>query len=458
MIELALWLARVGGGESYSGGGGGYSGGGGGGGDGIGILIELLIRLVFYYPQVGIPLLIVAAVVYFKLNSGSRPAYEVGREWSHQATPQRRSSADVRLLQQLDPNFSRPLFLDFLSLLYTRVAHGRGRAYLQVEPPNEPREDVIVGSIRLIDVASSGGWVSVKVAFETNFKEQGRALYSVEEWTLGRKAGVLSKPPDEILKLACPNCGNPSEVGTDGICPYCDTRVNDGRFSWVVTAIQVIKRVPAPPIALAPGGQEIGTELPTRYSPDLAANKRMFLARNPDFQWPAFQQRVVVTFLSLQEAWSTQQWEKARPFETDHLFESHRYWIEAYRREGLRNVLEEVQVGQVVPVRVDVDAYYEAMTVRLWASMLDYTVKVETGQVVGGDRSHKRSFTEYWTFIRRVGHTPAKSLDPGRCPSCGAPLDKVSQSGVCGYCDTKITRGDFDWVLSAIEQDEAYQP
>jgi hypothetical protein len=43
------------------------------------------------------------------------------------------------------------------------------------------------------------------------------------------------------------------------------------------------------------------------------------------------------------------------------------------------------------------------------------------------------------------------------CPSCGAPLDNVNAAGICGYCDGKITSGRFDWVLSRIEQAEAYQ-
>lgn len=41
------------------------------------------------------------------------------------------------------------------------------------------------------------------------------------------------------------------------------------------------------------------------------------------------------------------------------------------------------------------------------------------------------------------------------CPNCGAPL-KVNVSGVCGFCGGKITSGEFDWVLSRIEQDESY--
>jgi hypothetical protein len=33
----------------------------------------------------------------------------------------------------------------------------------------------------------------------------------------------------------------------------------------------------------------------------------------------------------------------------------------------------------------------------------------------------------------------------------------VSETGVCGYCDAKITGGEFDWVLSTIDQDETYR-
>ena len=42
------------------------------------------------------------------------------------------------------------------------------------------------------------------------------------------------------------------------------------------------------------------------------------------------------------------------------------------------------------------------------------------------------------------------------CPSCGAPLDKINQAGQCEYCETVVTLGDFDWVLTNIEQDEVY--
>ena len=39
------------------------------------------------------------------------------------------------------------------------------------------------------------------------------------------------------------------------------------------------------------------------------------------------------------------------------------------------------------------------------------------------------------------------------CINCGAP---IPFDGKCEYCGTIVTGGDFDWVLSRIEQDESY--
>src|SRR5579872_5393691 len=64
--------ARAGGGETYGGGGGGSGGGGGGGDDAIGWLIYILIRLVFEYPAVGVPLLIVVIVCLVYASKSTR--------------------------------------------------------------------------------------------------------------------------------------------------------------------------------------------------------------------------------------------------------------------------------------------------------------------------------------------------------------------------------------------------
>lgn len=48
------------------------------------------------------------------------------------------------------------------------------------------------------------------------------------------------------------------------------------------------------------------------------------------------------------------------------------------------------------------------------------------------------------------------SRSSGSCPNCGAPLDRINMAGNCEACGTHLTRGEFDWVLSKIEQDDSY--
>ena len=58
----ATALARPGGGESFSGGGGHGGGGSGGGAQLVFELIYWTLRLIFYYPAVGLPLLAIIII------------------------------------------------------------------------------------------------------------------------------------------------------------------------------------------------------------------------------------------------------------------------------------------------------------------------------------------------------------------------------------------------------------
>ena len=69
--------------------------------------------------------------------------------------------------------------------------------------------------------------------------------------------------------------------------------------------------------------------------------------------------------------------------------------------------------------------------------------------------ARERRWSEYWTFIRNRNAPPIAAKAELNCPNCGAPL-KVNSVGVCQFCGGKITSGEFDWVLSRIEQDESY--
>jgi hypothetical protein len=279
------------------------------------------------------------------------------------------------------------------------------------------------------------------------------SYYVRERWDFERKRDVLSPPPAQATALHCPRCGAPLQKDTVGACAFCLTKIDSGEFQWYVRGITLISRESRGPL-LTGEVPEVGTDYPSVMQPGLDNARAEFEKNNPTFSWGEFEARAHLIFNELQTAWSTLNWERARPHETDSIFQMHQYWIDAYKRQGLRNALDQCKVTAMLPVKIKEDAFYNAITLRIWAEGNDYTVD-GNGKVVAGSKNRLRRWSEYWTFIRNRGAKEAPARADLNCPNCGAPL-KVNATGICEFCGGKITSGDFDWVLSKIEQDESY--
>jgi hypothetical protein len=495
-------LARVGGGHSYgggsrgggsrsSGGGGSRSGGGGGGGGDCGLL-RLLVMLTVEHPAIGIPLdLLIVGFIFYRFthrNTSVRVFNSNSSAGVAQAEEPRGAgdfAQDFNLLRRFDPNFSEIIFTDFCYALYARAQEARGHGaatldqlspYLSAEARRSLIErnpqnlvgvtGVIVGSMAVAGVEGlSTPMVRIRLEFETNYTElmgqmnaDGRAssemtYYVRERWDLERKRDVLSPTPQQAVALHCPRCGAPLDRMTDGVCGYCSTRIEGGDFQWYVRSITLYEAEARGPL-LTSDVEEVGTDYPTIVQQGFDAVAASFQQENPTFSWPEFEARARLIFNELQAAWSSLQWERARPHETDNIFQMHRYWIEAYRRQGLRNVVDQCKITAMQPVKIKEDAFYHSITLRIWAEGYDYTVD-QNGKVMSGSNRRLRRWSEYWTFIRHRSAPPSHARADLNCPNCGAPL-KVNASGICEFCGGKMTSGEFDWVLSKIEQDESY--
>jgi hypothetical protein len=300
--------------------------------------------------------------------------------------------------------------------------------------------------------------VKVGVVFEANYTEitgdgPGATYYVTERWNLDRKRDLLSPPPAQATALHCPRCGAPLQRDTVGACAYCGTKIESGEFQWFVQNIIVLAKEARGPM-LTSDVEEVGTDFPSVVQPNFPQISAEFAQNNPQFSWADFQTRAKLIFGELQAAWSTLNWERARPHETDNIFQMHQYWIEAYRRQRLRNVVENCVITGMQPVKIQNDAFYQAITLRIWAKGNDYTVD-SNGNLVAGSRTRTREWSEYWTFIRNREAKDSRVRTELSCPNCASPL-KVNASGICEFCGGKITSGEFDWVLSKIEQDESY--
>lgn len=471
----AAAFARVGGGGGYSGGGGGDHGGGDAGL--VFGLIRLLIWLVFAHPIIGIPLLIVIVIVLVNMAKSGALSRSVGEHARvfPQPPPSPRTAANLTPVRATDPFFSEPVFIDFAQLVYARAQEMRGTGR------REPLEawmagaaidtlfadragldavgEVVFGATRIVSAATESGFVRIDVAFEANVTESragARAqLVCRETWSFRRKAGVRSPEPARMRALGCVSCGSTLEPKADGSCPSCGGARRGGLTQWEVGAIPNVARRPLAPPELDlddGGGVERGTQLPTILDPRLPAAKRAFEGRHADHDWPAFEARVRAAFLALQDAWSRRDWERARPFETDALFQTHRFWMERFAAFALVNHVEEVAVLRIDLAKIDLDAFYESITVRIFARALDWTEDA-SGKVVAGSKSNASTFSEYWTFLRAI---PGSVTPPASCPSCGAALPQGGGSIVCPSCGGRLVGDAVDWVASRIEQDDAY--
>jgi hypothetical protein len=492
--------ARPGGGQGFGGGSSESGGSGddgsdsdGDGGAGILLLIELIrlaARLTWRYPAVMWPIWGVVAVGLLLRQRSQSQLVDPNWTWEsfrHSAidktagrTPSR-PRAVLERLRDLDPDFSLVLFEDFVQALYARAHEARGRqriddlgAYLSGDARRSLSslastltavEGIVVGAIRyehvrgLHDEALPDSPIVVEMEIEANYTERTgtgdapAAYWVTERWTLRRSRSARSRPPLRVRSFGCPGCGAPLRARDTGVCAHCGIAIDPSEFDWIVERVRSVERRPTPP-ALTGTVAEAGTDFETIVDPQAAVRLEELATRDAGFTWATFEARVRHIFGELQIAWTDRDLRRARPYLSDQLAATWRYWFDAYQRAGLRNVSDGARVTALTLARVVSDRHYDALTVRLFATGLDYTVD-GANQIRTGSRDTPRSYTEYWTLIRgRSTAGPARAT--ATCPRCGAPL-AVTMAGHCEHCEAHITAGEFDWVLSRVEQDESYQ-
>jgi predicted lipid-binding transport protein (Tim44 family) len=164
-------------------------------------------------------------------------------------------------------------------------------------------------------------------------------------------------------------------------------------------------------------------------------------------------------FFTIQQAWTERKPEISRQVMHDGIWQQHKFQIDQYVSQNKQNILENLAVQNTRVVSVSTDQSFDTVMVRFFASCADYDVELggKKPKVVRGDRSVS-DWAEDWIFQRKAtavtkpnGGTMAK-----RCPNCGAPLE-LDLAGVCRYCRAPVMSGEFDWVLTRIEQLPDYE-
>jgi predicted lipid-binding transport protein (Tim44 family) len=315
-------------------------------------------------------------------------------------------------------------------------------------------ESLNVRAVHLVDAGSSDVDQRLTIHFDLVYRtkvfddarrlleDEGEDARHGEVWTFARSAAARTPEGGGVIAAKCPVCGAELRLSLDGTCTHCRSSVTNGQVDWVVTDVRQAAFVGfgADPL--------LGIAAPTA-----TAGIASLIGSDPAFRWETFAARVDTGFRALQAAWCQQNLEAGRAFLSPGAYFAWRAQLETLAAEGRRNVMDDLNVRAIQPVRVIHGRVYDDLTVRISAEAADYEVD-STGKIVFGDRS-PRPFTEEWTFQRSVGvATSAKAgLLENTCPNCGAPL-ALTQIGECRYCKAAVTSGRFDWVVSRIEQEE----
>jgi predicted lipid-binding transport protein (Tim44 family) len=504
LVQAAPALARPGSGQSYSGGSssssgssGGSSGSSSGGGSssssssstsGSSSGVPLDEMPVIFWPMLVVLMVGMVGMAGMALMSAIdkvADARERLAAWTGGRKPKVAPTSPVRegsaqdpwdIVRDVDAEFSGARFEDLAQSLYAAVhrartrpeeaaalaayVHPRASAQLAERETPGSVESVVVGSVHVRRVVAIGGFHRAIVDIESNvtYAQGGAAStdYLSETWVFERRQDARTRPSTGVRTFGCPSCGAPAGTTAAGArCASCGQALETTGLDWFLSGatLQVRRKEARQAGGTGPATvPERGTDAPTLVHAGLEAALASLGAEDPGFSVAALEARVATVFEALHRGWAGQDLRVVRPFVTDSLLRSLQADLEGLRKRGLVNAVEKAritrqQVAKLVRGKVD------AATVRVWAT--GYEVTTRGGVLVEGSRASERPYSEYWTLIRGTGVRGAAPA-PKVCPPCGAPLS-INMAGHCDHCGSHVTSGEFDWVLSRIEQDEAYR-
>ena len=189
----------------------------------------------------------------------------------------------------------------------------------------------------------------------------------------------------------------------------------------------------------------------TARSAQVATN---VMAVDKFFQAETFLGNAKNLFVKLQNAWADRNLETLRPLVSAELFDQYSKNVQNYIDNHRVNKLERISTNFAELVSFSQDNEKDTLVVAVNASMVDYIVDENSGMILKGDNSTKLTNTYRMTFTRKKGiltQEGTSKLKTTNCPNCGAPTT-ITSSGRCEYCNSVITTGSHDWVLSGIER------
>ncbi len=136
---------------------------------------------------------------------------------------------------------------------------------------------------------------------------------------------------------------------------------------------------------------------------DLAQGLGFIRQMDPGFDPAHFTEAAEDIFFKIQAAWMARDMGGAAELLADEMRGILQRDCDRLRAEGKINRLENIAVRSAEVTEAWQERGQDYVTVRLLASLLDYTTDESGARVLEGSRTEPVKFEEYWTFVRPVG-------------------------------------------------------
>ena len=176
-----------------------------------------------------------------------------------------------------------------------------------------------------------------------------------------------------------------------------------------------------------------------------------FHSVDPDFSEEEFKEWITNSYVRLQTAWQRKDLSSVQTILSDAYYAQMTTQLDRYVKSHTTNVIDHPAVLGVNLLGWKNEAGRDVIVANVSARIKDYVISDDTGEVIGGDAEHEK-FMEYEWSVSRTGGVKTereRGTVAANCPNCGAPID-LNRSAVCPYCDSVITSGKFDWVITNI--------
>ncbi len=200
----------------------------------------------------------------------------------------------------------------------------------------------------------------------------------------------------------------------------------------------------------ANGGQGLNVNLPDRT----AQIEQIIKKDDPNFSADDFNAFVKEVYMDIQSAWCKRDLTPVRPVMHNNLYNTTAKQVQSKIDQGVTYHYESIAINTAYLTSFVRDNEYEYLTAYLNARFIDYQTDDKTGNIVRGDKNTRWDFRYKMKFVRSVGSKTNSAEESNmvghNCPNCGAPLE-ISSTGVCAYCGSTVTTGQYSWVLTGFD-------